>query len=101
MCEAITNTNGNRVQYYNASCNIDRCGTIKLRYCKVNLWGDERKTFTKGDVHEVSQSKELGPLEEAEKLWDVRADINSEDWYSVRARSGGDKRRQLTLPLDQ
>jgi hypothetical protein len=71
MCEAITNTNGNRVQYYNASCNIDRCGTIKLRYYKVNLWGDERKTFTKGDVHEVSQSKELGPLEEAEKLWDA------------------------------
>jgi predicted amidohydrolase len=62
MSEAIFDVDGQFLHHCNTTYYIDRTGTVKLRYAKANLWGDERKCFTKGSTHEVFDTQEFGKI---------------------------------------
>jgi predicted amidohydrolase len=63
MCEPVFDVDGETVLHFcNTTYYIDRQGIIKLTYRKVNLWGDERKAFKKGNEHEVIETEEFGKL---------------------------------------
>ncbi|TVY45332.1 putative nitrilase [Lachnellula subtilissima] len=61
ICEAEKSGHG-KISYYNTTYYISRAGTIILSYRKVNLLGDERLAFSKGDVHRVIDTPEFGKL---------------------------------------
>ncbi|KAF7555383.1 hypothetical protein G7Z17_g2214 [Cylindrodendrum hubeiense] len=62
LCEDVLDADGQHLHYSNTTYYIDRTGTTKLSYRKVNLWGDERKAFTKGNTHEIIDTDEFGKL---------------------------------------
>jgi len=51
-----------KTSYYNTTYYISRTGDILLRYRKVNLWGDERNNFSKGNLHQVIDTLEFGKV---------------------------------------